>query len=342
MEKSTTWSALCSAVELAWPADRYRDVGVVIGCSGGADSVALLRVLHAMRGADARGFLVVAHYNHNLRGEESVGDESFVRQLARDLNVPFEREQGDGRHHDENSARQERRSFCRDVARRRGARYVTLGHSLDDNVETVLHRLMRGSGPAGLTGMAPFSPLGNRAEESDFVIARPFLQVRRSTIREALREQGYQWREDSSNASNGYKRNWIRNELLPRMRTEYSDPVAAVSRAIEGQRQWSQCLKSLIDRWLEDNLLKHSPLTLRVLSPRAQEEVDSLCHGQAVTVEALRRCWHERGWPLQAMGKTQWDALHQAMHGRGPSSFTLPGDVMVSLENKCLTLSRKQ
>lgn len=340
MEKTTTWSALCRSVESAWPADRYRDVGVVVGCSGGADSVALLRVLHTLCGPEARGFLIAAHYNHNLRGDESMGDESFVRQLATELNVPFELRRGDGQRHDENSARQERRTFFRDVAKRTGARYITLGHSLDDNVETVLHRLMRGSGPAGLTGIASFSSLGNQAEDSDFVIARPLLQVRRSMIREALREQDCRWREDSSNASNDYKRNWIRNELLPRMQSEYSDPVGAVSRAIEGQRQWSQCLESLTDRWLEENRLGDSPLTLRVLSP-ADEKADALTRGQAIAVEALRRCWLERGWPLQSMGKTHWDALYQALLGQGPASFTLPGDVMASLENRCLMLSRK-
>ncbi|MEO1527833.1 MAG: tRNA lysidine(34) synthetase TilS [Planctomycetota bacterium] len=336
MDESTLWSTLCRGIESTWPSQRHRGVGVVVGCSGGADSVALLRALHALRGPECAGFLVVAHFNHQLRGDESATDEGFVRQLASDLQSPFECERGDGNQRDEDGARQQRRHFLTRVARRRGCRYIALGHTLDDNVETVLHRLMRGTGPAGLTGIAPFASLGSDAEQTDFVIARPMLSTRRELIRDALREQGISWREDSSNASNEYKRNWIRNQLLPQLQTEYPDPTAAIARAIRGQAQWAECLSSLADRWLESNLVKKTPLVFRAEYPSN----DAPESGQAVVVEALRQCWIERGWPLQSMGMPQWDALYRLLIGQGGSALTLPGNVHANLRAGFLTLTQ--
>ncbi|MEL6106735.1 MAG: tRNA lysidine(34) synthetase TilS [Planctomycetota bacterium] len=338
MSDASNWSTLCHAVETAWPPDRFRDVGVVVGCSGGADSVALLRALRQLAGSNADGFFVAAHFNHGLRGE-STEDERFVERLASELGMRFvvERDAGDRR--DEDTARRQRRRFYGETARRTGARYIALGHSLEDNVETVLHRLMRGTGPSGLTGIAPFSPLGEHPSESDFVIARPLLGVHRGTIRAALQERDQAWREDSSNATNDYTRNWIRNDLLPTMASQFADPVAAVARAIQGQRQWADCLEALSTRWLQTHLIAESPFTLQTIDMEASND-DPTLRGQAVVVEAVKRCWIRFGWPLQSMGKPQWDSIYQMLCGKGPDILNLPGNVVVRRQAGRLSFAR--
>src|SRR5262249_13050947 len=141
--------------------------GVVVAVSGGPDSVALLRALVAWRGNSPQPRLEIAHLNHQLRGQESDADAEFVRQLHTDLvaaGVPelaLHCETGDGaalataeKDKREAIARRERYDWLRQVAERTGARWVATGHTADDQAETVLHHLLRGTGLQGLRGIA--------------------------------------------------------------------------------------------------------------------------------------------------------------------------------------------
>ncbi|QDV86564.1 tRNA lysidine(34) synthetase TilS [Planctomycetes bacterium TBK1r] len=350
MTNPPPWQNVRDAIESAWPASGYRDLGVVVGCSGGADSVALLRSLvESVRQPAApsppRGFLVVAHFNHQFRGRESHADAEFVRQLAGQLAVPLETECGQGAEQDEESARNDRREFFRTVMRRHGARYLALGHSRDDNVETVLYRLMRGTGPAGMAGIASFRPFSDDPSGSDFVIARPMLDLGRDQIREALRSINAPWRDDASNRSNAYRRNWIRNELLPTMQSQFPQAVPAIARAIQGQRQWLDALQPVIDRWLATVQIREKPLTLRRLDRIGGEAETELTatplRDQAVAIEALRRCWQRSGWPLRDMGQFHWTRVFEMLCGRGPDALTLPGAVEIRRDPESLTLVRR-
>ncbi|KAA5545348.1 tRNA lysidine(34) synthetase TilS [Roseiconus nitratireducens] len=351
MNKSPAWSETLRAIEAAWPVDRYRDVGVVVACSGGADSVALVRGLgeriadSATRLGEPQGVLVVAHFNHRLRGAESEADVSFVRQLANDLGLRFESEAGTGEQEDEQSARDDRRQFLGDVARRHGARYVAMGHSLDDNVETVLHRLLRGTGPAGLTGISPFRSLSHRPEDRDLVVARPLLAVRRQQIRQALHQLGQDWREDRTNTSTRYRRNWVRHELIPRLQTEFPDAVEAIDRAISGQRQWAEAMESRVQSWIESNVISQQPLRIQRLDrsvSAASGDSASATSDQAIVVESLRRCWYQRGWPLQPFGQRQWNSVFQILCGEGPATITLPGAIEVRRDQQAVCFLRRQ
>jgi len=142
----------------AWPPKRWADVTVLVAVSGGADSVALLRALLAVR-QPGRGRLVAAHLNHQLRGEHSDADAAFVADLCRRLGVECRTESiavaqtvrgGEGL---EAAARRARYQFLAATAAAIGARYVALGHTADDQVETILHRIIRGTGIAGLAGI---------------------------------------------------------------------------------------------------------------------------------------------------------------------------------------------
>ena len=167
----------------AWPPVRWRDVTVIVGVSGGADSVALLRALCALR--EASGRLLVGHMNHHLRGEESDQDERFVGQLAETLHCPLFVGNADSLLDDspdgiEAAARQARYQFFQDLADREGARYVALAHTFDDQAETIMHRIVRGTGISGLAGMRTHRRLSDLT-----TIVRPLLAVGRGQL-EAL------------------------------------------------------------------------------------------------------------------------------------------------------------
>jgi tRNA(Ile)-lysidine synthase len=315
------WDQLLVEIEDAWPQDRWRDVGVVVGCSGGADSVALLRLLHDQRQQTrelpARGFLVAAHFNHGLRGDESEADQVFVEHLARELDLPFVTERSSSLDCDEASLRDRRYQFLEQTACRLGARYITLAHSRDDNVETVLHHLMRGTGPAGMAGIS-----GSRSLGEDLVVVRPLLSSSRDSIRDGLRSIDQSWREDSSNANIDYRRNWIRRKLIPLIEDEYPCAVDAMARAIETQGEWRATMLRLASEWIEQNRLGDQPLTLTRC-----EHSDS-----TIVVAALQVLWDAQGWSRGEMNQTQWLRLVDTLRSKDSVRFALPGDLDVHAE----------
>ena len=191
------------------PGDR---VGVAV--SGGADSVVLLHILKAL----APQFpieLSVLHVNHHLRGEESDGDEQFVRSLAASLNLECLVEQAPVKEGNlEAAARDARRAFFfRLLREERRIGRVALGHTLSDQAETVLFRLLRGSGLAGLAGMQISGDSG---------IIRPLLTTSREEVREFAQSEGWTWREDSSNADLRFSRNRLRKKVIPELAEHFN------------------------------------------------------------------------------------------------------------------------
>ena len=197
---------------------------VLVAASGGADSTALLDLFHRLRG-EADFPLTIAHLNHGLRGEEADGDEAFVMALADRMAVPCHRHRlpaGALQGADsgpEAAARRARRQFLHQTADRIGAGRGARGHTRDDQVETFLLRILRGSGRAGLGGMAPRS--------ADRLI-RPLLSFTRARIEAYLRDRGWSWRTDSSNADLSIPRNRVRHRLLPLLRAEFNPGVDSV------------------------------------------------------------------------------------------------------------------
>ena len=191
--------------------ERLRGSGVVVAVSGGGDSVGLLRVLQA----SATGFglrLSVAHLDHGTRGEEGRGDARFVADLASSLGLPFDlgHWRASRPNHFEADARRGRYEWLAGVARARGARHVAVGQTLDDQAETVLHRVVRGTGLRGLAGMP-----SRRRLEPGVVLVRPLLGVSRIEVRDYLEAIGQRFREDSTNLDTSRTRARIRLELLP-------------------------------------------------------------------------------------------------------------------------------
>ncbi len=213
---------------------------LVVGVSGGADSVCLLCLLLELQ----REFAVrlhIAHLDHQLRGPDSAADAGYVADLARRLNVPATIEKRDvaackEKYHYslEEAARQVRHKFFAHAAMQAGAQKVALGHTRDDQVETILMHILRGSGTLGLRGLEPLSPLGkiplhhtslaagitvNSQEEPDTItIVRPLLEVTREETTFFCSARHIEARSDASNFSLAFLRNRLRLELLPCLR----------------------------------------------------------------------------------------------------------------------------
>ncbi|MEE8472112.1 MAG: tRNA lysidine(34) synthetase TilS [Dehalococcoidia bacterium] len=196
-----------------------RGEAVVVGVSGGPDSVCLVHILAGLRERLGMG-LHVAHLNHLLRGPESEADADYVSQLAQRLSLPFTVE-SQAPHElqlrrglsPEEAAREVRYGFLARVAAATGARRIAVGHTASDQAETVLMHLVRGSGLRGLGGMAP------AAERNGLTLIRPLLSVSREETESYCRSHHLQPRQDSSNLSPDHLRNRFRRELLPLLRS---------------------------------------------------------------------------------------------------------------------------
>ncbi len=313
------WQEILGILTVSWPTNQWSDLGVVVGCSGGADSVALLRALAELRGREPnpRGFLVVAHFNHGLRGKESDQEEAFVCELANQLQLRFTTQRGDGHARDEATLRNQRLQFLLTTAKHFGARYIAVAHTTEDNVETVLHHLMRGTGPSGIAGIAP-----SRSLDDDFVLIRPLLASRRGQLRSGLRQIEQSWREDSSNENRVYRRNWIRHQLIPTLELQYPDAVTAISRAIEGQRQWRETIEQQAAIWLSEHLV-----TLDDVSLSRDRESDP-----SIVIAALQLLWSRKNWPKQEMARPQWTRLATTLIGSDLERYSLPAAIDVVAE----------
>ena len=197
---------------------------IVVGASAGLDSTVLLRLLHGA------GFSVtVCHVNYGLRGAESDGDEAFVRALADELglSVRVRRVELPEEGNRQEAARDARYVFFRETAEAEGAEsadvVVAVAHHRNDQAETVLLNLFRGTGPHGLAGMPVSRSI---AQDSPIQLTRPLLGWSRADIENLARERGWVWREDASNASDTYRRNWLRNQVLPLIEGEFGEDVA--------------------------------------------------------------------------------------------------------------------
>jgi tRNA(Ile)-lysidine synthase len=187
---------------------------VIAAVSGGPDSVCLLHILRELVPAALAG---VAHFNHQLRGAESEEDEQFVSALAAAFHLPFHRASAAiGPGNLEQNARRARRAFFKGLIEQGSADRVALGHTRDDQAETVLFRLLRGSGLSGLAGILPVTAEG---------FIRPLLEIRREDVLAYLREHRTPWREDSSNRSPKFARNRIRHTLLPQLARDWNPQI---------------------------------------------------------------------------------------------------------------------
>lgn len=305
----------------AWPPERWLSEGVLVAVSGGPDSVALLRALVRLK-SDRPARLVAGHFNHRLRGAESDGDQSFLEGVCRQWGIPLEvgfaPEGGltkPPRGSLEDTARHARYSFLARTAEAIGLRYVATGHTADDQAETILHRILRGTGLGGLAGMAKARPLGQAV-----TLIRPLLGVRRGDTLAYLKQLGQPFRVDSSNLDSRWTRNRIRLDLLPRLAADYNPQIVeAVVRLGRLAREAHELVAGLVD-----------PLYERSVRPTGDGGVAIVLESLAGAAPYLVRelfiaVWRRQGWPLGEMGFEEWDALARLAAVDGAANVWAPG-----------------
>lgn len=353
LKPPTSAQSLEAQLTAAWPHYQWSDVSVVVGVSGGADSVALLLALANLRHAHQRhatvpdvhpgtdsqvGRLFAAHCNHGLRGADSDADEQFVVALCQRLQIPCDvgrcdvstAPSGDGLEADCRAARY---AFLSQTAERRGARYLAIAHTADDQAETVLHHVLRGTGLAGLSGMTFARPLTPAV-----TLIRPLLAVRRAAVREYLRSRDQPWREDATNADPRYTRNQLRNQLLPTIAQQLAvDPCEALVRLSEQARGVQQIIEDAAASLIEQALLPSNS--------DAPKQVRIDCRVLARATEHLQReafvfLWRQQQWPRQSMGFNEWQRLAAATRDAVQPPFVLPGNIQARRAGQELQLQR--
>lgn len=232
--------------QLLQPGDR-----VAVAVSGGADSVALLRVLLELR-TDLGIVLSVAHFHHGIRGQEADADQQFVEDLAHRFELQMYSGCGaapayadEHKTSLETAARELRHAWFAQLIAEKKVDKIATAHTLDDQAETVLMRVIRGAGARGLAGIAPY-----HAEKS---LVRPLLQISRSEIEAYLKTLGQPWREDLSNQDLAHTRNRVRGELLPLLERGFNPSIrqtlAELAELARGEEEyWEVERRKLMDR----------------------------------------------------------------------------------------------
>ena len=304
--------------------------GVLVGLSGGADSVGLLLVLWKLR-ETFQISLRALHVHHGLRGAEADRDAAFSRGLCERLGVPFyefridaAKEALDRKCSVEEAGRQARYRLYEETAlaweeemgpdltsenagekEAAAARvHIATAHHADDNAETVLFNLFRGSGLTGLSGIAPVRGR----------IIRPLLWAQRSEIQAWLLQQGQDWVEDSTNRESEYSRNWLRNELLPAVGKRLNaQAVRHIDQAGRRIRQADAYLEEVAEEWLQ----KHAP-DGRVDAGALAEQAE-IVQGYIV-----RRLFLKSKMPLRDVTETHVQAVRELLHQGTGKSISLP------------------
>jgi len=315
----------------ALPEQGLWDWPVLVGVSGGADSVALLVALVSLasrRGASGR--ILVAHAHHGLRPEAD-DDLRFVVALASDLGVEVVTERlglrgatGNGGEGLEARARRLRYDWLGRTAHERGARHLLVAHTADDQAETILHRALRGTGVTGLSGMK-----SARRFIDGVALLRPLLGVRRGELRRFLVERGRAWREDASNADPRFARAFLRHEVLPRVEAG-AWPAATEALVRLGQQAGlvSAALDSAAGYLLDRHAHRLADGAVS-LDAAALAGLDS--HLLAALFGAL---WRQEGWPERDMTAAHYArlvALLIAAERREAAAICLPGGVRGSV-----------
>jgi len=307
---------------------------VLVCVSGGPDSAALLHLMVELR-KDYNIDLIVAHLDHMLRGRQSIADANFVKKTAAMLKIPFIMERRNikaiarsSKMSIEEAAREARYNFYQVAAKKVGATKIATAHNMDDQAETVLMRLMKGSGSLGLSGIPYKRRLGNAW------IIRPFLDVRRMDIERYLKEHKFLSRLDSSNLKTLYLRNKIRNILLPLLEKEFNPKIkenlnliaknlsdefnylnAAASRLF---KRFASYKKSEISIDISDLLRQHIAMQ-RLL---VRQIIDKLKGG-------LRRITYKH-----------WAEIQLMLSDAKKANTELPGGIRVTKRQRCLVFTK--
>jgi tRNA(Ile)-lysidine synthase len=295
--------AAAGAFIAALPPTGMWSMPVLVAVSGGADSLALLLALRRLVPAGLERRLIVAHAEHDLRGA-APADRGFVAALAEHLGLPFVwrrvavRDDG-GDEGLEGRARRLRYDFLGETALAHGARHVMVGHTADDQAETILQRMLRGTGVVGIGGMAAARELVHGVS-----LLRPLLALRRQAVREFLESIDQPWREDASNTDVRHARNFIRHEVLPRcMAGPFPAATESLVRLGHQASLVAAAITSAAEHLLESHASRHADGGVVVRT----SELSGL--DRHLLAEVFVALWRREGWPQQDMTARHYAAL---------------------------------
>jgi tRNA(Ile)-lysidine synthase len=317
--------------------------GLLLCISGGSDSVALLHgVLQLF--PESRGKTVVAHVNHGLRAAESDSDAAFVEQLAKQHQLPFElrsirpdepgRPQdaaGGGRAGVEEQARKLRYEFFKEVAVEHDLQFVATAHHREDQAETVLHHIIRGSGIRGLAGIQPVRPFVGST-----LLIRPLLDAGKDEILNYLTASDLPYRDDRTNTDVAFTRNRIRHELLPLLQQQFNSQAA--SQLISLSRQAGDtlnCLDELAERILAESLLEQQPDAVRL------DQRQLAAWPLQLIRHTLTLLWTRQHWPRKRMTFDHWDRTATAAMSASSFAQDLPGGISVQVQRNVVRCFRR-
>lgn len=309
---------------------------VLVGVSGGSDSTALLLLLRELRDEFSLQ-LTAAHLDHGWRAE-SAEDAAWVSRLCKRIDVPLAGERVDlpalaaqaGKGLEE-CARDVRREFLKSAALRSDATAVALGHTADDQAETILHHVIRGSGLRGAAGMRASSEL-----TPELPLVRPLLELTRPQLRQWLGGRGQDWRDDTTNFDAAHTRNRIRHVLLPLLRAEFNPQVdSALQRLSRQVADALAVVEGLAAAHLQAALLEESEQVVRLDASRLPVDSRHLLREVGVLL------WRRRNWPLQGMTYEHWDRLASLLaDGSAEASLSLPGGLQASRSGTLIRIER--
>ena len=296
--------------------------------SGGCDSVSLVRLLAAIK-EEWKLTLYAVHINHGLR-QEAEADEQFCIRLCHDLDIPLivYREnirtlaEKEGLSEEE-AGRKRRYERFLETAGQFGADCILTGHHLDDQAETVLFHLFRGSGLKGLGGIRP-----EQALDQGIRLLRPLLSVPRRQLEAFLKEEKAGWREDASNQDTRYRRNYIRHELLPAIEEAFPGAAARIARTAGILQRSDDYLERETSRWLrEKRLIKGPEIRLDAL-----REVDPLLQ------QRLLRAFFLENGGVKDISTVHYEAAVSLLEKRSGAALSLPGDRILLREQEDLRI----
>jgi tRNA(Ile)-lysidine synthase len=302
---------------------------LLVALSGGPDSVALARAAAQLHAEGLIGRIVLAHFNHQLRGAASDSDELFVRELHKQLTCREGSEvlfccgrqdvlssARENKANLEATARRLRYQWLADIARAEGAEVVLTGHTADDQAETVLHHIMRGTGLCGLRGIARCRPLRPPTR-----LVRPMLGLSRQQVLTYLASMGQPYCVDATNHDLRQTRARIRHELVPSLQAANNGQVVRIlcRLAEEAARHYERCVS--LGRKLASAAELPQAGLLYVFDRRRLAEAPG-----PVLREALRLIWRRASWPERAMTVSHWNRLADVVVGRRPAAL-FPGGI---------------
>ncbi|MFP6627762.1 MAG: tRNA lysidine(34) synthetase TilS [Myxococcota bacterium] len=300
-----------------------RDCSLLIAVSGGLDSTVLAHALARLRvPLDLQ--LAIGHVNHGLRGAESDGDEKAVAELASRLDARFAVERVDPsrlrqggssrtRPTTQEAARSLRRAALERIRTRLGCERIATAHHGDDQVETVLMRILRGCGPDSLGGIAEMSP--------DGVAIRPLLCVSRDEILAYAKSNRLTWREDPSNADPKYTRSRLRARVIPGLRDFNPRLLRAIGDLAEAHRRESEWLESLVEEQAERLFDRSRPGCLGIAAEGWRERPEALARRLVVLAMV------EMGSGRDMSRAHLMRILEFLRQGRPGTAIELPGDL---------------